>query len=108
MKQYPTGIKLNIEDLYHGLYIQSAGNAEYVYKVHKLTDAINDEYGYKLAGKYYLTTSHMIVVDKMNEDTIPFNQHKVYTIKDVEMLKTPLTDKLNRENKLNSLINEGV
>ena len=103
------GTRLTEDDLYPGLYVQSAGNCECVYMV-QYNNGLVKNYN-NPDTKYILVATHKVSrygVIIQEYSRIERNQIKSYSTYGVDIMKTQITEQLNREYKLNSLIDETV
>ena len=100
------GTRLTEEDLYPGLYVQSAGNCECVYMVQYNNKVLQPNSKYILVATYQISRYGVII----KEYGPRFHSHetKIYSTYGVDIMKTQITEQLNREHKLNDLIDEGV
>ena len=87
------------EDLYDGMFIQSFGNKDYIYKI-----TINDD-------KYYYSTSHRICsgsssVNRIAIDKLEINYFKEDSDGYITWCETFWTRKLNKDTKREDILIE--
>ena len=100
------GTRLTEDDLYPGLYVQSAGNCECVYMV-QYNNGLVKNYN-NPDTKYILVATHKVSRYGVIIQEYGPHETKIYSTYGVDIMKTQITEQLNREHKLNDLIDEGV